>query len=414
MTVAVAASCGVCASALPGGRDVCPRCGSRVQHPQATMPTVLAGTLPAAAGSRAGATAVDVVLLLVAVSPLVIGLLSESGARAALIATGAVLVVGLLLAMWVSLARAGQTLGGALLGLRTVDALTGLPPGTGVGLRTWWRDTVTLDVRAGRDPLHDVTPDGPHETTQVAAAPATRRPRAVGPDVTAAASGPREIGPDVAAARAIPTGATRAARRAGAPATGAVPAVAAPPTTRPATGAFPTVPAPPTTGAVPAVSHPSTTRPATGSFPAVPAEPDGSRRSRRSQPPTGAVPVIDTPAAGAPAVSGMVLVAADGHRLEVTGLTLVGRNPEPVRGEVADQLVPLIDLSRSVSKTHASLRWDGRTLWVADRGSTNGTTVSIGGGARTLLPPGGEEALPVGTSVHFGDQTFTVEGPVGA
>ncbi|WP_421742478.1 RDD family protein [Cellulomonas sp.] len=375
-----------------------------MQHPQATMPTVLAGALPAAGASRAGATAVDVVLLLVAVSPLVIGLLSESAARAALIATGAVLVVGLLLAMWVSLARAGQTLGGALLGLRTVDALTGLPPGTGVGLRTWWRDTVTLDVRAGRDPLHDVAPDGtdaapttvPPPRGPRAAEPeaATRRAREAGPE---AARGPREIGPDVAAARAIPTGATRAARRAGGPATGAVPL---PATTRPATGSFPVVAAPPTTGAVPAVP--------------APAEPDGSRRSRRSQPPTGAIPVIDTPAAGAPAVSGMVLVAADGHRLEVTGLTLVGRNPEPVRGEVADQLVPLIDLSRSVSKTHASLRWDGRTLWVADRGSTNGTTVSVGGGARTLLPPGGEEALPVGTSVHFGDQTFTVDGPVGA
>ncbi len=345
MTVAVASSCGVCASSLPGGRDVCPRCGSRVQHPQASMPTVLAGTLPAAAGSRAGATAVDVVLLLVAVSPLVVGLLSESGARAALVATGALLVVGLLLAMWVSLARAGQTLGGALLGLRTVDALTGLPPGTGVGLRTWWRETVTLDVRAGRDPLHDVAPD--------------------------TARGPREIGPDVAAA----------------------------PSSRPATGA------------VRAVPGPSATRPPTGSVPTV--GPDGPRRSRRSQPPTGAIPVIDTPAPGTPAVSGMVLVAADGHRLEVTGLTLVGRNPEPVRGEVADQLVPLIDLSRSVSKTHASLRWDGRTLWVADRGSTNGTTVSVGAGPRTLLPPGGEEALPVGTSVHFGDQTFTVERPVG-
>lgn len=344
MTVAVAASCGVCAAALPDGRDVCPRCGSRVQHPQASMPTVLAGTLPAATGSRALAAVVDVLLLLVALSPLVVGLLAPAGARAALVATGAVLVVGLALAMWATLARAGQTPGSALLGLRTVDVLTGLPPGAGVGLRTWLRDTVTLDVRAGRDPLHDVAPDGP--------------------DVAPHEIAPREIRP---AAPAVTTRATRAAHRTAAPATGPTPAP----------------------------------------------EPEPSRRARRAaQPATGALPVIDTPSA--PTASGMLLVAPDGARLEVTGLTLVGRNPEPAQGEVADQLIPLIDLTRSVSKTHASLRWDGRTLWVADRGSTNGTSVSTHGGARTLLPPGGEEALTAGTTVHFGEQAFVVDGPVGA
>ena len=58
---------------------------------------------------------------------------------------------------------------------------------------------------------------------------------------------------------------------------------------------------------------------------------------------------------------------------------------------------------------------DGSTLWVADRGSTNGTSISVDGGPRTLpFPPGGEEALAVGTAVHFGERTYVVEGPLGA
>ena len=93
----------------------------------------------------------------------------------------------------------------------------------------------------------------------------------------------------------------------------------------------------------------------------------------------------------------------------VTGLTLIGRNPEPRPGEVVAGLVPMIDMTRSVSKTHASVRWDGATLWVADRGSTNGTALVRPGAQPVRLGTASEEEAPVGSQLRLGERVFRVE-----
>lgn len=120
-----------------------------------------------------------------------------------------------------------------------------------------------------------------------------------------------------------------------------------------------------------------------------------------------------TPAPSPAPARSIVIAIDDGQRFEVHGTVLVGRNPEPGPGEKIDALVPLPDSSRSISKTHASLRWDGRTLWVGDRGSTNGTTVVDASGTRQVSPQAPEAAAP-GSTVHFGDRSLTVEklGPI--
>ncbi len=109
--------------------------------------------------------------------------------------------------------------------------------------------------------------------------------------------------------------------------------------------------------------------------------------------------------------SGVVVATADGGRFTVTATALLGRNPQPRDGEPAGTAVPINDLQRTVSKTHAGLRWDGRTLWLTDRGSTNGTVVVAPSGHAQRLRPWEELAVQPGSAIQLGDQTVTVTFP---
>jgi len=98
-----------------------------------------------------------------------------------------------------------------------------------------------------------------------------------------------------------------------------------------------------------------------------------------------------------------------GEELEVEGLVLVGRRPEPRAGEPVGTLLALSSSDMSLSKTHAQFQVapDG-ALVVMDRGSTNGSFVLRGGASRTLTPGRPSTLLP-GDVVRFGDRTMTVE-----
>lgn len=100
----------------------------------------------------------------------------------------------------------------------------------------------------------------------------------------------------------------------------------------------------------------------------------------------------------------------DGQVLEVAGIALVGRRPEPRAGEQVSHLVPLASTDMSISKTHAQFgpSQDG-TLLVMDRGSTNGTTL-VRHGITRQLQPGRPTALLAGDRVVFGDREMTVVG----
>ncbi|MGO1333799.1 MAG: FHA domain-containing protein, partial [Cellulosimicrobium funkei] len=86
---------------------------------------------------------------------------------------------------------------------------------------------------------------------------------------------------------------------------------------------------------------------------------------------------------------------------------LVGRNPQaPDDGPWT--LVALDDPTRSVSKTHAELRVDPSGLWLTDRGSTNGTVVSVPGAPPRVAEPGTRVRVPVGATIHVGDRRLVV------
>src|SRR5690606_3211909 len=96
----------------------------------------------------------------------------------------------------------------------------------------------------------------------------------------------------------------------------------------------------------------------------------------------------------------------NGDRFAITGAALIGRNPSPASGEVISHLLPVVDDTRSISKTHLLIT--AHPLAAVDRASTNGSSV-VRGGAEHPLVPGEAFALVAGDVVRFGDRTGTVE-----
>jgi len=109
-----------------------------------------------------------------------------------------------------------------------------------------------------------------------------------------------------------------------------------------------------------------------------------------------------------PASAGIQLMFDDGAIVRVAREALIGRNPAAQSGEGVEQLIDYADLGRTVSKTHLHVRVDGRSLWVTDRNSTNGSAVTTPEGQRQVLSPSQPTLAPAGSTVHFGDRHFVV------
>lgn len=90
-----------------------------------------------------------------------------------------------------------------------------------------------------------------------------------------------------------------------------------------------------------------------------------------------------------PGGSGWSLELPDGDLLPLGTDCIVGRRPEPI-GDAATLVIA--DPTRTLSKTHARLRFDGAKWFVTDLNSTNGLWL--------LLPNGSEEEAPVNVEVE--------------
>ncbi|WP_413453009.1 FHA domain-containing protein [Georgenia phoenicis] len=382
MTVAPAVTCGVCAHPLGEPTDRCPACGAPTgtAAPVApgALPTLLAGCVRATGGARALAVVVDAV---VAVALAALALLDPVLGVAAVL----VHVLGTLLA----LALTGRTLGGLVAGLRTVDLFTGAPL-YGRVLTASGGDGVTLDVRRGRDPLRTATTG---HTAGRASGSRSRRAAAQPP--AAAAQQPTRAAAPQAPAPPSPAG------------------WAPTPPENPALGAG-GAGGPAESGSRRGAGAPASPTPGAGaSWAPRPAAPAAGTASLPVTPPaTTPPPAPGRHAEPAPSQQqgGLTLVTADGGRHVVVGTALLGRNPQPRPGEQVDGLVPLTDLARTVSKTHAALRWDGRTAWVTDRASTNGTFVTDTAGVTRRLEAHAETAAELGSTLHLGDVVLTLTG----
>lgn len=98
-----------------------------------------------------------------------------------------------------------------------------------------------------------------------------------------------------------------------------------------------------------------------------------------------------------------LLRISDGTEMTITDTVLVGRNPSPAPEESIGQLVRVQDPGRSVSKTHLLVGVDADGVWVVDRGSTNGTVVTLTDGQQIICAEHQVVRLPEGATVTFGD-----------
>lgn len=119
----------------------------------------------------------------------------------------------------------------------------------------------------------------------------------------------------------------------------------------------------------------------------------------------GSVPPVATPATAPDAVA---LTLDSGDTIAVSGGGVVlGRAPATGPDDVDVLPVPVVDPTRSISKTHwALLRQDGRVV-ALERGSTNGS-VLVRGGAEQALEPGRPVEVRDGDTIRFGDRHAVV------
>ena len=103
-----------------------------------------------------------------------------------------------------------------------------------------------------------------------------------------------------------------------------------------------------------------------------------------------------------------VLQFSTGESVTVVGSGLVGRNPSMQPGEYVDQLVPIFDAGKSVSKTHLEYGQEAGRFWVSDRYSTNGTTLRQPDAEPRRADPGRRFFIARGTRVDIGEQFFVV------
>lgn len=100
------------------------------------------------------------------------------------------------------------------------------------------------------------------------------------------------------------------------------------------------------------------------------------------------------------------LVLDSGERLTLTTALILGRDPS-APADAPAEVYRWADMSRTMSKSHVRLEWDGHQVWVTDLGSTNGTFVR-GAGAPTPLLPHQRTPVPTDVVLEIGDRVVTV------
>jgi uncharacterized RDD family membrane protein YckC len=158
---------------------------------------------------------------------------------------------------------------------------------------------------------------------------------------------------------------------------------------------------------VPAAPTPAVVAP-TGAPPSVVPAPRPDPGYRQPSPQPSSAPSAPPPDELRPPATDWVAVLDDGRRVNIDRLVLLGRNPRPQPGEEDAQLVKIADETRTVSKLHLAIGVDQAGLYVVDRGSTNGSTVTNPGGASKRCQPGDVVYVGPGTIVSMGDHWLEI------
>jgi uncharacterized RDD family membrane protein YckC len=152
-------------------------------------------------------------------------------------------------------------------------------------------------------------------------------------------------------------------------------------------------PMPPLQSPQPPNGRPSVASP---SYEAMPAQPAGDFSDQTAV------------ASRSPYVQEWSILLDDGRRIALDGLVLLGRNPQPKAGEEDAQLIKIADETRTVSKSHLAVGVDAGGVYVVDRGSTNGSTVSTTNGMSARCKAGEMVRVGEGAIVSIGDHWLEI------
>jgi uncharacterized RDD family membrane protein YckC len=388
-TVVDGSSCARCGAVLEAGAAFCGTCGARAGASGVAAVPVGSGashaSTPAAphedAGWSLGADVDDAVApvwrrLVALLADQLLALVVGGGATLAVLpavrdgSVGALLVPGLVLLLlgagqWIAEAVGGRTVGGALLGIRTVSVRTGRPAGL-------WAVLVRDVVQA----LGAVV-------------------AGIGVYVVAG-SGAWDEGPEQRGWHDKAAGTLVLRAR---PVTPAMPA-SAPAVLAPAIPA-PAIPAPVPGAEAPAAAAPVRDVPDDLPDSTIPTAPGLGELEHTH---------VGRWAAGAETAdaTALALVLDTGERVPLTGPGLIGRRPVPGAGTWA-HLVRIDDPEQSVSSTHLEFWPAAGGLDVLDRGSTNGTVLIDPAGKPWSLPPGQPARVAAGWTLVLGRRRIAID-----
>ena len=372
------------------------------------------GLVPAPAGRRSAAFALDAAVWVVLALPGLIGAVlllaavAESGDVVGAVASGAVAVPLVLIAVSQVLlvafgltqlvlhGRTGRTLGKAAFGIRSVGV-------SGFGPAGFWRITLRALVLWAAQVLLPFV--GPAVLFASSGWDPEQRGRSWLDRIGGCYALDVRVGLDPFDARAL-RHARREAARPPAAATRTLPSLAS--DRAPDEHTF--IPAARSSSAVVASGlgewqPPVIAAPGPAPAPAAAATP--------AAPASSTIPDTASP----PAAGAFLLRFDDGTAVAAAPRGLLGRAPADIAGRAPAEgagrtpavLVPLSDDSMRISKTHAEFGVTDGRFWVADRASKNGTVVELPGGAERSLGAGERIELPVGSAVRLGGRRFTIE-----
>ncbi|GAB2508806.1 FHA domain-containing protein [Paramicrobacterium agarici] len=132
--------------------------------------------------------------------------------------------------------------------------------------------------------------------------------------------------------------------------------------------------------------------------------PPGMQADIDTIPASAGTPAPDVAPVPAPddSTSDCELEFEDGTRIAVDGSILIGRDPNAQSTFPDAQSIAVVDVSRSMSKTHAAVQWSRGAVWVTDLNSTNGTRIIDASGRETACVPGVPTPAPRDGGILFG------------
>jgi uncharacterized RDD family membrane protein YckC len=361
---------------------------------------------------------------------------------------GAVVMIGWLVVVWYTLAVRAASPGLRVMKLQIVGFLDGRPIGlarvflravvfwtlciTGIGLlimlimmlrhprKQGWHDlavtSVMIKERLLAPPVQPVRAAAGTQQSHQAEVGSTSQPQPSGAHVAPPSYGPGQAYEP--AGSPVPPGMSPA--RSGAPYAAAVPPGGS---AAPYGGnAYATPPQEAPYGVPPYGSSP-TSQPSGGEM-YSPVQPVGPMSPMPQGSPAGASPAYEdfpeyaaspgdfadqaAAAPGSPYVQDWSILLDDGRRIAIEGLVLLGRNPQPKAGEEDAQLIKIADETRTVSKSHLAVGVDAGGIYIVDRGSTNGSTVSTTNGLSSRCRAGEIVRVGDGAIVSIGDHWIEI------